>query len=466
MILSPSNTIHWRVLLMLLISHLPPPLIAQDATASELPEGGRSVYVATTGLDTNPGTLAQPTTLPKALTLVQPGDTIYLRGGTYSYSNQITIDRTNNGSGALRRKHLFAYPSEHPVLDFSSQPYGKTSRTSNPRGIQMNGHWWHLRGLEVKGSADNGIFIGGNSNIVECCVTHHNRDSGLQIARHSGSAARSEWPSYNLILNCDSHDNYDSPPNKGENADGFACKLTSGPGNIFRGCVARNNIDDGWDLFTKTETGAIDPVVIDQCVAYANGVLSDGTTNRSGDRNGFKLGGSNIAVNHMVTRSIAFENGKNGFTWNSNPGKIRIVNNFAFNNAKGNYKFDRSGPIFINNLSLWTGSGAGVSDRYGGSSGTATGPNNVFWFKKTSRNDKGFTVSADSFQSLAIPPGGFSRKTDGCLELGNFAKLIPTSPLINAGTLPPSTNPGDLPFDPTSHYLSAPDIGAVESSPQ
>lgn len=440
--------------------------VVATLTVLGLPEGGGNIYVATDGLEANPGTLAQPTTLPKAITLVQPGGTIYLRGGTYSYSNQITIDRNNHGFGDVLRKRLFAFPAEHPVLDFSSQPYGKTSQVSNPRGIWIGGNWWHLRGLEVMGSADNGIFVAGNSNIVERCITHHNRDSGLQISRHSSTAPRAEWPAYNLILNCDSHDNYDSPPNGGENADGFACKLTSGPGNVFRGCVARNNIDDGWDLFAKSETGPIDPVVIDQCIAYANGVLSDGTENESGDRNGFKLGGSGLVGNHTVTRSIAFSNGKNGFTWNSNPGEIRMVNNFAFNNVQGNYKFDRPGPIFLDNLSLWTVSGTGVNDRYGGSSGIATGPNNVFWFNKNPKNDAGLMVSAASFQSLTPPPGGFVRHADGNLNLGAFAKIIATSPLIDAGDVPVLPIPGELPFDPASYYLGDPDIGAVESGPQ
>ena len=440
--------------------------VVATLTVLSLSEGGGNIYVATDGLEANPGTLAQPTTLPKALTLVQPGGTIYLRGGTYSYSTQITIARTNSGFSALLPKRLFAFPAEHPVLDFSSQPYGSTSQVSNPRGIFIGGNWWHLRGLEVMGSADNGIFVAGNSNIVERCITHHNRDSGVQISRHSSTAPRAEWPSYNLILNCDSHDNYDSPPNGGENADGFACKLTSGPGNVFRGCVARNNIDDGWDLFAKTETGPIDPVVIDQCIAYANGVLSDGTENESGDRNGFKLGGSGLVGNHTVTRSIAFSNGKNGFTWNSNPGQIRMVNNFAFNNVQGNYKFDQPGPIFINNLSLWTASGTGVNDRYGGSSGIATGPNNVFWFNKAPKNDAGLTVSAASFQSLTPPPGGFARHADGSLNLGGFAKLVATSLLIDGGDVPVLPIPGELPFDPAAYYLGDPDIGAVESGPQ
>ena len=436
------------------------------------PPPGDDLYVAPDGLASAPGTYAEPTTLANALAIVTPGRTIFLRGGTYAFSTQITIALTNTGSSALYPKRLFAYvppggSPERPVLDFSSQPYGSTSSVSNPRGIQLDGSFWHLRGLEIKGAADNGIYITGHHNIVERCVTHHNRDTGIQIGRRASTTLRADWPSYNLVLNCDSHDNYDAPPNGGENADGFAAKLTSGAGNVFRGCVARNNIDDGWDLFTKTDTGPIDPVVIDQCIAYSNGTLSDGTTNAAGDRNGFKLGGESIAVPHIVTRSIAMANGKNGFTWNSNPGAIRLVNNFAFNNAQGNYKFDLPGPIFRNNVSLWT-TGNGQNDRYGGNSGIATGPTNVFWFASgtpKSRNDRGFSVSAASFVSLAIPAGGFPRLADGALDLGDFGRLVAGHALIDTGELVGLPDGDVLPFVTESAYHGLPDIGARESFP-
>ncbi|MGC5412632.1 right-handed parallel beta-helix repeat-containing protein, partial [Streptomyces sp. DT225] len=102
----------------------------------------------------------------------------------------------------------------------------------------------------------------------------------------------------------------------GEDADGFAAKLTAGPGNVFRYTVSHNNIDDGWDLYTKTETGPIGPVTIEDSLSYDNGTLSDGTVNEDGDRNGFKLGGDGIKVNHIVRRNIAYNNGHHGFTYN------------------------------------------------------------------------------------------------------------------------------------------------------
>lgn len=447
-------------------------------TVTEPPDGhDAAIFVAPNGLDSNPGTFAQPTTLARAITIVPAGGTIFLRGGTYAFNVQITIPRGNNGAAGLH-KRIFAYTPpggamEKPVLDFFGQPYGKTSQVSNPRGLFMGGNYWHVKGLEIKGSADNGIFVAGNHNIVELCITHKNRDSGLQIARYSSSAPRSEWPSHNLILNCESYDNYDHAPNGGENADGFACKLTSGPGNIFRGCIARNNIDDGWDLYTKSDTGSIDPVIIDQCIAYNNGILTDGTQNSAGDRNGFKLGGEKIAVAHYVSRSIAFGNGKNGFTWNSNPGAVQMVNNLAFDNVQGNYKFDSGDAKFYNNVSLYTaasgpGNRVGINDRYAGASGSPTGATNVFWYVASSSrgpsiNDAGLTAYKTEFVSLTAPANGFARNPDGSINLGDFGRPVSNSALINAGALPPPDVLAWLPYDTATAYENAPDIGAVET---
>ncbi len=416
------------------------------------------LVAAPDGKDSAPGTLDQPTTLTAALTRVTAGHTIFLRGGSYAFAVQITIARDNGGSNG-NLKQLVAYASERPVLDFSSQPYGTGS---NPRGLQINGNFWRVAGIEVKGSADNGIYVAGNNNVIEGCVTHGNRDTGLQLGRASSDlASMTDWPSNNLILNCESYDNYDAPPGGGENADGFAAKLTVGPGNVFRGCVSHNNIDDGWDLYTKTDTGPIGPVTIDQCIAYANGSLTDGTTNENGDRNGFKLGGDDIAVAHVVTRSVAFKNGKNGFTWNSNPGAIRLSNTLAFDNAEGNFKFgDNStstAAVFTNNVSFWTATSGAQSDK---AIGTDAGSSNAWWDKSKSQpsvNAKGLIVTSQDFaNSLANPK--VTRNADGSLNFSIFG-LASGSDLLNAGKLPD----GALPFDAASYYVGTPDLGAVEA---
>jgi hypothetical protein len=310
------------------------------------------------------GTEAAPTTLTSAITRIAAGGTIYLRAGTYSFSQTVTIAPGNNGTAAARKK-ISAYPNEKPVLNFSGQ-----AEDTAARGLALNGNYWHIYGLVVERAGDNGIFIGGSNNIVERTVTRFNRDSGLQISRIASDTPNSNWPANNLILSSESHDNADSD---GEDADGFAAKLTSGPGNVFRYTVAHNNIDDGWDLYTKTDTGPIGAVTIEDSLAYNNGTLSDGSQAGNGDRNGYKLGGEDIGVNHVIRRSFAYRNGKHGFTFNSNPGTMTVSNNVSVDNTERNFNFDGGTSVFRNNTSCRSGSG--TNDRIIGNSDSS----NQFW---------------------------------------------------------------------------------------
>src|SRR5699024_6608545 len=132
------------------------------------------------------------------------------------------------------------------------------------------------------------------------------RDTGVQVSRFDSSVTDiDEWPKDNLILNSYSHDNADPD---GEDADGFAIKLDAGYGNVLNGDISAYNADDGFDLYTKSDRGAIGPVTIKNCIAYRNGGTSDGGGTSNGDGNGFKLGGEDVAVDHIVVNNIAFQN--------------------------------------------------------------------------------------------------------------------------------------------------------------
>lgn len=301
-----------------------------------------AIYVSPSGTDSAAGTQSAPTTLTSAISRVTAGGTIYLRGGTYSYTSTVTIPATSSGTSSALTT-LSAYPGETPVLNFSAQ-----TESSANRGLQLFGSYWKLYGLTVEHAGDNGIYVGGSHNVIDHAVTRYNRDTGLQLGRISSSTPSSQWPADNLVISSESHDNRDSD---GEDADGFAAKLTTGTGNVFRYDVSHNNIDDGWDLYTKSDTGAIGPVTIEYSLSYGNGTLSDGTSAANGDRNGFKLGGSDISVNHTVQHNLAYRNGKHGFTYNSNPGSMAISSNLSIDNATRNYSWDAGTSVFRSNTS-------------------------------------------------------------------------------------------------------------------
>lgn len=112
-------------------------------------------------------------------------------------------------------------------------------------------------------------------------------------------------------MNCSSYLNAD----KGyEDADGFAAKLTVGQGNVFDGCIAAYNADDGWDLFAKVQSGSIGVVTIQNCVAFKNGYILDenGREINAGNGNGFKMGGDSMPGAHVLKNSVAFANKAKG----------------------------------------------------------------------------------------------------------------------------------------------------------
>lgn len=412
-------------------------LVVCCLVSSSLTYAQTTLYVAPDGVASNSGTsISAPTTFANALVTVAAGGTIYMRGGTYAFSATIVIQEGNDGT-ASANKNITAYASEVPVLDFATQATADANR-----GLVLDADYWHITGITISGAGDNGMLLSGNNNTLEKCIFKKNRDSGLQLSRYkTTNTVIGQWPANNLVLNCEAFDNQD-PGN--ENADGFAAKLTCGTGNIFRGCISHHNIDDGWDFYAKSETGPIGAVTLENCVAYSNGALSTGTTSGSGDKNGFKLGGSGIAVNHIVRRCIAFSNGHHGFTDNDNPGNIEVTNNTSYNNAESNFNF-RTGSTatFRNNLSF----NAGSSDK---SNGTEIGSSNVWWKNNVSTNSGSLVVSSADFVSLTAT---VSKNTDGSPNTGTFLSLATGSDLIDAGV----TSSG------ITYSGTAPDLGAKES---
>jgi hypothetical protein len=287
---------------------------AMEAGATRPVAGLPEYWVSPTGSDAAAGTQAAPFyTLTKAVSFLRPGtaSTIWVMPGTYSYA--VTVQLTLAGTQAAPFNIKAVAGATKPILDFALQP----QNTSSLRGFDISGNWWHLTGLEIEHSADNCINIGGSNNTIENVVVHECGDTGVQITVDGDLAGDPTKGANNTILNCDSWGNLDVATG-GENADGFACKLAIGPGNVFRGCRSWNNADDGWDFFA-----ANDVVTVDNCWAFLNGKTLSGAGNPQGDGNGFKLGGKQSGTDlggavHKVTNSFAFENLACGFTRNNN----------------------------------------------------------------------------------------------------------------------------------------------------
>lgn len=299
----------------------------------------KNVYVSSDGSALADGTENSPYDIDTAIGFIEPGQTIVLKEGVYHRTKPIEIELGNDGTSSAY-KTITAEEGKKVVFDLGKQSAGAV----------VTGNYWKFNGIEFKNSGDNlkCFHLGGSNCIIENCIFHDNADMGLQISRTYSTDDRSKWPSNNLVLNCESYNNCD--PSK-INADGFGAKLTVGNGNMFKNCLSHHNVDDGWDLYTKVNSGAIGEVTLENCVSYRNGykLLADGTEEPygAGGHNGFKCGGENVAVNHKLINCIAFGNNSNGVTTNSNP-NLTLENVVSFDNNNANIRLYSDKPAEYN----------------------------------------------------------------------------------------------------------------------
>ncbi|MCR8659762.1 bacterial Ig-like domain-containing protein [Paenibacillus endoradicis] len=363
------------------------------------------MYVSPDGSSNGDGTVGNPLNLDTAITYVAPGQTIIVQDGQYMRNSKLDIKKYNDGT-ADAMKTLKAAEGARPVIDFDKKS----------EGVVLSGNYWHVIGLDFTRSAGNkkGFTIGGSHNIIELSRFYEHGDTGLQISRTDDSNNIADWPSYNLIVNSTSFANCDPSDN---NADGFAAKLTSGVGNVFRGTIAYNNVDDGWDLYTKAGSGAIGAVTIENSIAYNNGYPM-GSTELKGDGNGFKLGGEGIHVAHVIRDSIAFNNGTVGFASNSNPGVI-ADNNIGFNNPKGNIVFTTYNQITPDFTIDGFVSYATTSIALDQVPQSTRAKNNYLYDGTKFANSVGTVIAERNFKSLQVPLE-FARDEEGNIILEDF----------------------------------------------
>lgn len=392
---------------------------------------GSTYYVSPSGSDSAAGTKSKPwKTIAHAQSSVSAGDTVYFRGGTYAYTaanktcssqtalvDAITLSKSGTSSSPI---NYYAYDGENPVFDFSAM-----KDDCRIKGFNVTGSYIHLKGLEIQGVPQNnnknhenwGVYVTGSNNTFELLDLHNHMGPGLFIKNGGG----------NLVLNSDSHDNYDlyTSNGAGESADGFGAHIAANnPGNVFRGCRAWNNSDDGFDLIN-----AYSSVTIDNSWAWSNGYIP-GTTTAIGNGNGFKIGGyggvyDSKAVKHTVQYSVAFNNRSAGFYANHHPLANDYIHNTGYNNHPN---FNMLG---ITSSGAATGLG-NLRDNiaYGGTlTSNMTGTS-----VKTNSWNLG-TVTSSDFKSVSTSGWSGARQSDGSLPSLTSLHLASTSSLIGKATI-------------------------------
>lgn len=402
--------------------------------------------------------------------LSQPGDTLYLLGGQYNIG-KTTVSLNGSASANIV---ISGYPGETAILDFRTVSYGTRGLC-----ISNSSTYVHVKNLTLRYSGKNNLYNEGSYCTFERLDIYGSADTGCQM-KNGG---------HNLIKNCDSHDNFDYKLDKsgnftqvdfGGNADGFADKQFTGPGNHYIGCRAWNNSDDGWDFYQRVSDG--NATIIEDCICYRNGPAEYDMRNHPryqtdqawfdqfltpvtvstrqgntvsvsvehytncGNANGFKLGGGYTVHNVVVHHCLAVGNNAKGFDQNNDCGTMQLYNNTAYANYQ-NFGFwdcvssdnshasvlDLRNCVSLNSLNA------------NGFSTSNTTNNHNSW------NTQGVSCTAADFLSLDTTQILHARQADGSLPIMTLMHLVEGSDLIDAGAV--------LTY---AYYGAAPDLGCYE----
>lgn len=389
-----------------------------------------NIYVSPNGKSNAAGTKDDPMDIYTAVKIAAPGQKILIKEGTYDLSSTVKVERGINGT-ADAMIYMIADPEagSRPVFDFG----GKCA------GMILAGDYWYFQGFDVTRSADaqKGIQVSGNHNILDRIKAYKNGNTGIQISRYLGTDQFNQWPAHNTILNCSSYLNAD----KGyEDADGFAAKLTVGQGNVFDGCIAAYNADDGWDLFAKVQSGSIGVVTIQNSVAFKNGYILDenGREINAGNGNGFKMGGDSMPGAHVLKNSVAFANKAKGIDSNSCP-DIKVYSSTTFDNESYNVAFYTNTAVntaFAADgiLSYKVSNKVAEQFKLLGTQNAADvkGVTNYYFDGSKTVNNNGKEAAASWFKSLdtasALKDGGITRNADGTINMNGFLELTDEVP--------------------------------------
>jgi hypothetical protein len=431
------------VLLLLVLLHLP----CRGATYTVAPDGD----------DGNAGSVESPfASIQRAQEVAVAGDTVSIRGGTYRMSvaqiarqgrGRAQVILLNKSGSEGRPIRYWAHEGEQPVFDFSEVKPANRRVTA----FQVEGSWLHLKGITV-----TGVQVTITRHTQSICVDNEGDHNVFERLTMRDGQAIGFWlgrGSDNLVLNCDAYRNHDrtSENRLGGNVDGFGFHVPKGSvNNVFRGCRAWFNSDDGFDFINTAEA-----VTVENCWAFYNGF--DPEFKSLADGNGFKAGGyvrlpgpelPKPVPRHVVRKCVAVRNKSGGFYANHQPGGIDWLNNTAFRNGS-NFNMLGRGVDDVNDV---PGYGHRIQNNLG-----YKGRREVINLNETASDIVGnyfnLPVQIDDADFLSLDEAELvkPRQMNGDLPEGKFLRLAEGSDLIDCGS------DVGLPF-----AGKAPDMGAFE----
>src|SRR5437588_551568 len=283
-----------------------------SAQVTITPATGMAFYVSTTGSDSNPGTLSSPwRTIQHAANSVQAGDTVYVRGGVYNESANISV----SGSLIAGSIRFQSYPGETAIVDGT----GLVPPTSSPQGLIniTNQSYISIQGFEIRNYQTSsasaipaGIWVSGSgsniqilNNVIHNIVTTSEASGNAFGIAVYGTAAPASLDS--ITISGNQVYNLKTGQSESVNVDG----------NVTNFVITNNSIHDNDNI--GIDVIGFEGVSPDPSFDYArNGTVAGNTVynisaiNNPGegnqyDANGIYVdGGSQVVIEHNLIHHV------------------------------------------------------------------------------------------------------------------------------------------------------------------
>ena len=259
------------------------------AQVASPPTSGRGYYVGPHGNAAGNGSRSRPWDLATALKApIQPGDTIWVRGGTYRGTFRSTIAGKAGAPVVVR-----SYPGERAIIDGA----GATGQT-----FTVTGDYTFLWGLEFTNSNPTRTTAALGELRPDVVVNHASHTKYINLIIHDGGVGIYNEPaSLDVeIVGCIIYNNGWQGPDRGH-GHGLYLKSLVGP-LVARDNVIFNQYGYGIHAYTNSKTGKLMNITLEGNVVFDNGTLA---SRRSLSSN-ILLGGADYAAGDVVRNNVTY----------------------------------------------------------------------------------------------------------------------------------------------------------------
>ena len=251
---------------------------------------GKSYYAAPTGSRVGNGTKARPWDLASGLAApLQPGDTLWLRGGVYRGTFRSTLSGRQSAPVVVRQ-----YPGERAIID---------SHGSRGNALAVKGDYSTFWGFELTNSDPaRATALLGTELRPDVVVNDASHTKYINLIVHDGGVGFYNEPaSLDVeVAGCVFYNNGWQGPDRGH-GHGLYLKSLAGP-LVVRDNVVFNQFGYGIHAYTNAGTGKLINIHITGNVSFDNGALAA----RPSSAPNILLGGADYASGDEVSGNFTY----------------------------------------------------------------------------------------------------------------------------------------------------------------